>query len=155
MPGSYSYRLIQDAVKEGSLDIKDDYLCDVLAASSGVTTKPVAKNKLTRIAFTKEDDQILTKYVLEMETEGKSTSGNDIYKEFAKKVNLKTLTIFSHRSGLLFEAHAPYLAIVARPLDQKVEISPSSPNPRQTFTATKGHVRSAQLKCCGSQESSY
>ncbi|KAI1178351.1 hypothetical protein F4777DRAFT_114684 [Nemania sp. FL0916] len=71
--GSYSYRLIADAVKEGSLDSKEDYLCQQV----------ISKPKLTRTRFTKEDDEILTRFVMEKEREGERISGNDIYKEFA------------------------------------------------------------------------
>ncbi|KAI1111670.1 hypothetical protein F5Y14DRAFT_424410 [Nemania sp. NC0429] len=82
-PGSYSYKLIADAIQEGSLESKDEYLCSSHVAQAG-PSKVVSKPKLTRNVFTKEDDQILSEYVTEKESLGEPTRGNDIYKEFAE-----------------------------------------------------------------------
>jgi hypothetical protein len=79
--GSYSYKLIADAVKEGSLDAKEDYLCSSLATNPGP-----AKPKLTRNKFSAEDDTMLTRFVTEKERLGEPISGNDIYKDFAEEV---------------------------------------------------------------------
>ncbi|KAI0816207.1 TRF2-interacting telomeric protein/Rap1 C terminal domain-containing protein [Xylaria sp. FL0064] len=84
IPGSYSYRLIPEAVEEGSLDMKEDYSCDAIASRPGSSYKPAPKPKLTRTRFTEEQDRALIRFVTERERLGESTSGNDIYKEFAE-----------------------------------------------------------------------
>ncbi|KAJ3556796.1 hypothetical protein NPX13_g10059 [Xylaria arbuscula] len=129
VPGSYSYQLIPDAVKEGSLDMKDNYLCDTLVASSRIPAKPVTNNKLTRVAYTKEDDEVLTKFVLEMEREGKSTSGNDIYKEFASKASLDTPNFLS----------SPWLTLRYLPRSTAVD-GEQPPKPSRTAEASSPDV---------------
>ncbi|KAI3321161.1 hypothetical protein HD806DRAFT_503172 [Xylariaceae sp. AK1471] len=79
---SYSYQLIEDAVTEGSLDTKEDYLCGSPANHPG-PSRPSTKPKLTRNKFTEEDDRILTRFVTEMERLCEPIGGNDIYKNFA------------------------------------------------------------------------
>ncbi|KAI0400022.1 TRF2-interacting telomeric protein/Rap1 C terminal domain-containing protein [Xylaria palmicola] len=85
-PESYSYELIAHAVEEGCLnpDTKEAYLCSSLASDRGLP-EPARKSKLTRTKFTAADDQLLTKYVTEMESEGKYAGGNSIYKELAQQ----------------------------------------------------------------------
>ncbi len=86
VPGSYSYQLISDAVKEGSLDMKEDYMCNSLAPRLGTSNKRAPKPKLTRTPFTEQDDRILAKFVTERERLGQPIGGNDIYKELAQEV---------------------------------------------------------------------
>ncbi|KAI0864424.1 TRF2-interacting telomeric protein/Rap1 C terminal domain-containing protein [Xylaria cubensis] len=74
VPGSYSYELIADAVREGSLDLKENYVC-----RSSASRRP----KATKNQFTKKDDDALMKFVNEMERLGESINGNNIYKNFA------------------------------------------------------------------------
>ncbi|KAF2966446.1 hypothetical protein GQX73_g7131 [Xylaria multiplex] len=91
--GSYSYRLIADAVRDGSLDMKEDYMCSLPA------NRPSAfKSKLTKDKFTEEDDRVLTRFVTEQERLGKSVKGNDIYKEFAEKFPQRTYTSWRERA---------------------------------------------------------
>ncbi|KAI0112392.1 TRF2-interacting telomeric protein/Rap1 C terminal domain-containing protein [Nemania sp. FL0031] len=85
VPSSYSYELIADAIKEGSLDAKEDYLCSSLATDADLPSRLSSKPKLTRSKFTQKDDQILTKFVTEKERLGEPISGNDIYKKFAER----------------------------------------------------------------------
>lgn len=85
VPSSYSYKLIADAVKDDSLESKDDYLCSSLVAQAG-SPKAVSKPKLTRSMFTKKDDEILSRFVIEKESLGERINGNDIYKQFAEDV---------------------------------------------------------------------
>ncbi|CAJ2505574.1 Uu.00g129680.m01.CDS01 [Anthostomella pinea] len=87
-PGSYSFQLIKDALEEGSLARKDDYLCTSPAAPPGASSaarsaSATAKGpKMTRNKFTPEDDKILTQYVIQKEREGVSTAGLAIYQDF-------------------------------------------------------------------------
>ncbi|KAI8623257.1 hypothetical protein F5Y19DRAFT_389744 [Xylariaceae sp. FL1651] len=82
VPGSYSYQLIEDAIKEGSLDRKEDYLCRSPAPQSG--SRPSTRRKSTRNMFTENDDRILRKFVVKMERLGAHTNGNDIYYKLAE-----------------------------------------------------------------------
>ncbi|KAI2628243.1 hypothetical protein GGS21DRAFT_528392 [Xylaria nigripes] len=84
VPDAYSYRLIDDAIKEGSLDSKEDYLCSAPATQAG-PSRPATKTKHTRNKFVEEDDRLLTKFVIEKERLGQPTSGNGIFIEFAKQ----------------------------------------------------------------------
>lgn len=77
VPNSYSYELIVDAVRQGSLDMKEDYTCSPSA---------LRRPKATRNSFTERDDQALTRFVIEMDRLGENISGNNIYKNFAEKV---------------------------------------------------------------------
>ncbi|KAI0451292.1 TRF2-interacting telomeric protein/Rap1 C terminal domain-containing protein [Xylaria acuta] len=74
--GSYSYELITDAIKEGSLDLKENYAC-----SPSASRRP----KVTRNKFTEDEDQELMRFVIEMERLGENISGNNIYKKFAEE----------------------------------------------------------------------
>ncbi|KAI0188776.1 TRF2-interacting telomeric protein/Rap1 C terminal domain-containing protein [Xylaria flabelliformis] len=74
VPGSYSYELIADAVREGSLDLKENYVCRTSASR---------RPKATKNQFTKKDDDELMKFVNEMERLGESINGNNIYKKYA------------------------------------------------------------------------
>ncbi|GAP92907.1 putative transcription factor [Rosellinia necatrix] len=84
VPNSYSYRLIADAARQGSLDGKEDYLCD-LPANRPKSSRPLPATKLTRNKFTKEDDQLLIRFVTEQERLGEHAGGNKIYKTFAEE----------------------------------------------------------------------
>ncbi|KAI1097233.1 TRF2-interacting telomeric protein/Rap1 C terminal domain-containing protein [Jackrogersella minutella] len=82
-PGSYTYKLIEDSIKAGTLQNLDDYLC-VPKSRSGPSI-PAASQKNTRTAFTAEDDLILTRWIMKAEREGDALSGLKIYKELEKK----------------------------------------------------------------------
>ncbi|KAI0469080.1 TRF2-interacting telomeric protein/Rap1 C terminal domain-containing protein [Xylaria cf. heliscus] len=75
-PGSYSYELIADAIRAGSLNIKNNYICN---------TSTARRPKVTRNRFTEADDKALMRFVIEMERQGENIGGNNIYKEFEEK----------------------------------------------------------------------
>ncbi|KAJ2993323.1 hypothetical protein NUW58_g1878 [Xylaria curta] len=148
--GSYSYQLVADALKEGSLDIKEDYLCDspVMQPSQ---LKPTSKIKLTRTKFTDEDDRILTGFVTEMERLGKNVAGNDIYKKFAEEHPhhtwhswrdrwIKKLKIISHLPAADGEQPAPpnHSSVASRVRDD-ADRSPA-PRPRTRFTPEEDDI---------------
>ncbi|KAI1303997.1 TRF2-interacting telomeric protein/Rap1 C terminal domain-containing protein [Xylaria venustula] len=122
VPGSYSYKLISKAIEEGSLDFKEDYLCDSLAPPSGASGNPGPKPKLTRKRFTEEDDQILTRFVTKRERLGEPTSGNDIYKELADEYPHHTWQSWRDR-------WLKKLKAIARPLVSDREQSPQPGGP--------------------------
>lgn len=82
--GSYMWRWIDDSVKNGFLQDKDDYLIGRREGSSRepATSQPT---KVRRTPFTNKDDLILTKWVLAEERRGTLTSGNVIYKALERK----------------------------------------------------------------------
>ncbi|KAI1484605.1 TRF2-interacting telomeric protein/Rap1 C terminal domain-containing protein [Biscogniauxia mediterranea] len=95
-PGSYSYRLIQSALDQGSLDGADEYLCNASVArpaanaaasvSADDSTRPVSAHaKGTRTPFTQKDDELLAKYITKIERRGGSILGNEVYKAFEAK----------------------------------------------------------------------
>ncbi|KAI0142867.1 hypothetical protein GGR57DRAFT_508465 [Xylariaceae sp. FL1272] len=83
-PGSYSYKLIEDAIKEGSLDKKEQYLCRPPISDLTVAS-PSAASKTTRNKFTPEEDRMLMQFVIDSERLGEPIGGNEIYKQFAYK----------------------------------------------------------------------
>ncbi|KAJ4423870.1 hypothetical protein N0V82_001454 [Gnomoniopsis sp. IMI 355080] len=82
--GSYMWRWIDDSVKNGFLQDKDDYLIGRREGSARdlATSQPT---KVGRTPFTNKDDLILTKWVLAEERRGNLTSGNVIYKALERK----------------------------------------------------------------------
>ncbi|RGP79604.1 hypothetical protein FLONG3_2352 [Fusarium longipes] len=78
--GSYSWRFIEDSVKNGCIQLTDRYLI----GSHPDEPKRVGSShpsKSTRTPFTKEDDARLAKWALEHPTEQK---GNKIWEEYAQ-----------------------------------------------------------------------
>lgn len=77
--GSYMWRWIDDSVKNGFLQDKDDYLIGRREGSERelVNARPT---KAGRTPFTPRDDLILTKYIMAEERMGSALSGNVIYK---------------------------------------------------------------------------
>ncbi|KAI0899301.1 TRF2-interacting telomeric protein/Rap1 C terminal domain-containing protein [Annulohypoxylon nitens] len=76
-PGSYSYKWIEDSVKAGTLQPREDYMC--------VSTSTAVPQKATRAAFTPDDDKILAEWVMQKRQEGEALGGLKIYKELAAK----------------------------------------------------------------------
>ncbi|KAI0903778.1 TRF2-interacting telomeric protein/Rap1 C terminal domain-containing protein [Ustulina deusta] len=126
VPGSYSYQLISDAVKEGSLDMKEDYMCNSLAPRLGTSNKRAPKPKLTRTTFTEQDDRILAKFVTERERLGQPIGGNDIYKELAQEYPRHTWQSWRDR-------WAKKLKSIPRP---PVSDKKQSPQPKGTLVAS-------------------
>ncbi|KAI0876709.1 TRF2-interacting telomeric protein/Rap1 C terminal domain-containing protein [Hypoxylon argillaceum] len=140
IPGSYSYKVIADAVKEGSLDTKEDYLCSSLVANPGPS-----KPKLTRNKFTEEDDKILIKFVTERERLGEPISGNDIYKELAEDHPHHTWQSWRDR-------WVKKLRSIPRPPASNIEQPPQPKNTsasrqaRQEVTASKSPVARSRVQ---------
>lgn len=82
-PGSTSWRFIEESVKNGQLEDKDEYPAGPQGVIRPATT-------MSRTAFSAEDDQELWKCVTEAEQNGGSLSGNKIYKDLAAIVRSST-----------------------------------------------------------------
>ena len=83
-PGSYSWQWIEYSVKNGFLQPKDDYRIEGAPVRAAGASVP-AKGK--RVKFTKEDDEILAKFVLNHERQGNATKGNVIFEDLWKQVS--------------------------------------------------------------------
>lgn len=81
--GAYTWKWIEYSVRNHFLQPKDDYLITTAAPRAVGSSAPA---KATRTPFSNHDDLILTKFVLAQETMGGSTSGQEIYREFERKV---------------------------------------------------------------------
>ncbi|KAH6647838.1 Rap1 Myb domain-containing protein [Truncatella angustata] len=81
--GSYSWKWIEDSVKGGKIMDKEDYLIGAPRHES----RPAGsvQHKSTRNSFTKQDDELLAKFVTRYEREGTAVLGNTIYKQFEAK----------------------------------------------------------------------
>ncbi|ETS78114.1 hypothetical protein PFICI_10176 [Pestalotiopsis fici W106-1] len=81
--GSYSWKWIEDSVKSGQLMDQAQYAIK----PPGNETRPVGtvNQKTTRRAFTKADDELLSRFVTRKEKQGVAVSGNVIYKQFEAK----------------------------------------------------------------------
>ncbi|KAL2274363.1 hypothetical protein FJTKL_03280 [Diaporthe vaccinii] len=80
---SYSWQWIEYSVKNGFLQPKDDYRIEGVPAAGASAP---AKGK-QRVKFTKEDDEILARFVLNHERQGHATKGNVIFEDLYKKYN--------------------------------------------------------------------
>lgn len=82
--GSYMWRWIDDSVKNGFLQDKDDYL---IGRREGSAREPVNSRptKVGRNSFTPRDDLILTKCIMAEERMGSALSGNVIYKALERR----------------------------------------------------------------------
>ncbi|KAI7783394.1 hypothetical protein LA080_011955 [Diaporthe eres] len=78
---SYSWQWIEYSVKNGFLQPKDDYRIEGVPAAGASAP---AKGK-QRVKFTKEDDEILARFVLNHERQGHATKGNVIFEDLYKK----------------------------------------------------------------------
>ncbi|KAI1826673.1 hypothetical protein F4861DRAFT_41032 [Xylaria intraflava] len=141
-PGSYSYQLIEDAVKGGSLETKGNYLCDLPAFQSD-RSRPAPRAKLTRNKFVAEDDKLLMKFVTKMERLGEPISGNEIYMEFSKQHPHHTWRSWRDR-------WVKKLRSLPRP---PVSDGESSPQPKDTAVSSsrrantdKGHVTKSRAR---------
>lgn len=82
--GSYSWQWIEFSVKNGFQQPKDDYRIEGVPARAAGASVPT---KGKRVKFTKEDDDILAKFVLDHERQGNATKGNVIFEELEKQVS--------------------------------------------------------------------
>lgn len=82
--GSYMWRWIDDSVKNGFLQDKDDYL---IGRREGNAREPANSRptKVGRTPFTPKDDVILAKCVIAAERMGSGLSGNTIYQALERR----------------------------------------------------------------------
>ncbi|KAI0851155.1 TRF2-interacting telomeric protein/Rap1 C terminal domain-containing protein [Daldinia vernicosa] len=91
LPGSYSYKWIDESCKDGVLKEPENYLCVPTKQSEPTKTgKPqpsgsAAPLKTRRTMFTAEDDRILRSWVASHARQGARIAGNTIYKELEEK----------------------------------------------------------------------
>lgn len=81
--GSYSWQWIEYSVKNGFQQPKEDYRIEGVPAAGAAAP---AKGK-QRVKFTREDDDILEKFVLNHEKQGNAIKGNVIFVELYEQVS--------------------------------------------------------------------
>jgi hypothetical protein len=86
-PGSYSWQFIDFSVGRGRLEDRETHLIIPGGISRPAGAGASVPAKKSRMAFSAEDDDILTRWVLSKDRQGAYVSGNDIYKELEKKVS--------------------------------------------------------------------
>jgi hypothetical protein len=110
VPGSYSWRWIEESVKKGKLeDLEAHRAGPVVGISGPVGSSQPTRN--TRTPFTAADDRALALWVTNAERQGLSTKGNGIYQQLERIVSLRiflgaVLTVCPTES-------APYLSVLA------------------------------------------
>ena len=78
-PGSYSWKFIEQSVKNGALEDGEKHLVER-------STRTTSTNKKHRTPYTAADDRILTEWVTNAVRKGLSVSGNDIYRQLEENV---------------------------------------------------------------------
>lgn len=81
--GSYSWKWIEDSLKNGQLLNRDEYAIKLPGSES--RPRGAVPQKRTRTAYTKEDDRILAKFVTRKEKQNVPTHGNVIFQELEAK----------------------------------------------------------------------
>ncbi|RDW85485.1 hypothetical protein BP5796_03810 [Coleophoma crateriformis] len=84
--GSLSYTFLENSLKSGELVDPDQHVIAVAEESKrpvGAGSSIPKRN--TRTKFTKEDDEFLTKWVINAERKGMPTRGNELYQDLAAK----------------------------------------------------------------------
>lgn len=115
VPGSYSWRWIEQSVQKGMLEDLEAHRAGLVAGIS----RPVGSSqptRNTRTPFTAADDRALALWVTNAERQGLSTKGNEIYQQLERIVGLPIL-----RKAVLTVRPAessPYLSVLARPVGQ-------------------------------------
>jgi hypothetical protein len=110
VPGSYSWRWIEESVKKGKLeDLEAHRAGPVVGISGPVGSSQPTRN--TRTPFTAADDRALALWVTNAERQGLSTKGNEIYQQLERIVSLRiflgaVLTVCPTE-------FAPYLSVLA------------------------------------------
>ena len=89
--GSYSWKYIEAALKEGRLPDLEDHLIRPKGhvRSLGVS----APTRTTRTPFTDADDKLLFRWVLDAEKRGVSLKGNELYKDLEIVVSMNSVYI--------------------------------------------------------------
>ncbi|KAL8800103.1 MAG: hypothetical protein Q9182_005415 [Xanthomendoza sp. 2 TL-2023] len=81
LPGTYSYKYIEDSVRNGALQDLDQYVVGPPIGTIRTVGSIVQPAKSGRTKFSTEDDQALVNWVIGVEQRGGSTNGNEIYKQ--------------------------------------------------------------------------
>ncbi|KAL8742856.1 MAG: hypothetical protein Q9190_004719 [Brigantiaea leucoxantha] len=85
IPGTYSFRYIEESIRNGKRENLDDHAVgppEGTVRSVGSTTQPA---RAGRVKFTPEDDQVLWSWISSTENKGVATSGNELYKQLEYK----------------------------------------------------------------------
>ncbi|KAL8941507.1 MAG: hypothetical protein Q9216_002189 [Gyalolechia sp. 2 TL-2023] len=85
LPGMYSYRYIEDSVRNGALEALEEHAVGPSKGTVRTAGSTMQPPRLARTKFTPEDDQILANWVHEHKRNGGATSGNEIYKQLEAK----------------------------------------------------------------------
>lgn len=88
--GSYSWKYIEAALKDGRLPAPEDYLIKSKSSIRHVGTS--APGKSTRTPFTAADDDMLLRWVLKGERRGVALLGNELYKDLERVVSISFIT---------------------------------------------------------------
>ncbi|KAI0120637.1 TRF2-interacting telomeric protein/Rap1 C terminal domain-containing protein [Xylariales sp. AK1849] len=155
--GSYSWRWIEESVRDGRLLDHNDYVINRSASEN----RPVGsvQQKSTRSAFTAADDMLLRKFVTRHEAAGVATSGNVIYRHLEEKYPHHTFHSWRDRwLKKLQYLPRPHVSDdeLPRPPDNaprppaarappRGDVSQSSPA-RSVAASSKGGVRGSRIK---------
>lgn len=111
--GSYSWKWIEDSLKNGQLLNRDEYAIKLPGSES--RPRGAVPQKRTRTAYTKEDDRILAKFVTRKEKQNVPTHGNVIFQELEAKVFIFTNN-GCNDSVLTLAVSTPHSSVMERPL---------------------------------------
>ncbi|ROV95981.1 hypothetical protein VMCG_08008 [Cytospora schulzeri] len=101
-PGAYTWKWIEFSVRNHALQPKEDYLITTAAPRAIGSSAPA---KGIRTPFTNHDDLVLTKFVLAKEAVGEGIMGNEIYREFERKVRQKLIILGQEFGRLCIDGH--------------------------------------------------
>ena len=85
VPGSYSYKWIDQSIKNGALEDLDDYLAGPRVGAARVVGSVARPAKNTRTPYTAEDDRMLFEWVQAQAQRGGSTLGNEMFKQLEER----------------------------------------------------------------------
>ncbi|KAI4200023.1 MAG: hypothetical protein LQ346_002454 [Caloplaca aetnensis] len=85
LPGTYSYRYIEDSVRNGTLEDLEKHAVGPPIGTLRQVGSTIQPSRSSRTKFTSDDDRILVNWVVGIEQSGGATSGNEIYKQLEAK----------------------------------------------------------------------
>ncbi|KAL8786656.1 MAG: hypothetical protein Q9213_002685 [Squamulea squamosa] len=85
LPGTYSYRYIEESVRNGALEDLEQYAVGPPVGTIRAIGSVIQPAKSGRTKFTSDDDHQLVNWVNWIEQRGGATSGNEIYKQLEAK----------------------------------------------------------------------
>ena len=85
IPGSVSYKWIDQSIKNGALEDLDDYLAGPRVGASRAIGSMARPARNTRIPYTAEDDRVLFKWVQTQAQRGVSILGNETFKQLEEQ----------------------------------------------------------------------